>query len=158
MQIFKIIGDAALAENLPNALSTQEKNVTNVMKIKYGVVIRVRYIVRLTLYSSISKPGASNHITNGIAISNIATKAVTAKVRIISELLANSKAFSLSPVETLPLNNGTKAELNAPSAKIPRKKFGSLNATLKASAYNVAPKFDATNKSRISPKILDIKV
>ena len=115
-------------------------------------------MVRLTLYSSTSKPGASNHITSGIATSNIATKPVTDKVRMTSELPANSKAFALSPVATLPLNNGTKAELNAPSAKILRKKFGSLNATLNASAYKVAPKLDATNKSRVSPKILDMKV
>ena len=37
MQIFRIIGDAALAENLPNVLSTHEKNVTKVMKINSSI-------------------------------------------------------------------------------------------------------------------------
>jgi len=46
---------------------------------------------------------------------------------------------------------GTKACENAPSAKIRRKRFGSLKATKKASVAIPAPKIRATIASRAKP-------
>ncbi len=47
---------------------------------------------------------------------------------------------------------GTKAELNAPSAKSLRKVFGSRNAVLKASATGPVPSAAAMKVSRMKPK------
>lgn len=53
---------------------------------------------------------------------------------------------------------GIKLCVNAPSAKILRKRFGSLKATKKISLYTLAPKMEAVKVSRRKPKILDTKV
>ena len=53
---------------------------------------------------------------------------------------------------------GKKACEKAPSANRRLKKLGILNATKNASVSSLAPKSLAIMKSRIRPKILDIKV
>lgn len=53
---------------------------------------------------------------------------------------------------------GIKLWVNAPSAKILRKRFGNLKATKKISLYTFAPKMEAVSVSLIKPKILDTKV
>lgn len=51
------------------------------------------------------------------------------------------------------VNEGKKLWVNAPSAKIRRKRFGNLKATINISVYILAPRTEACNKSRIRPKI-----
>ncbi len=53
---------------------------------------------------------------------------------------------------------GTKAALNAPSAKSRRKRLGNLKATTKISAKGPAPKDAAISTSRRNPRIRLIKV
>lgn len=53
---------------------------------------------------------------------------------------------------------GTKAELNAPSAKILRKKLGKRKAPKKASDKILTPTNLAIKISRINPKILEIEI
>ena len=67
-------------------------------------------------------------------------------------------AFCLLSSYKTPENIGTKAELNAPSAKILLNKFGILNAIKKQSENFPAPRYFATNKSRKRPLTLLIKV
>ena len=55
-------------------------------------------------------------------------------------------------------NTGTKAELNAPSAKIFLKKFGNLKAVKNTSEKNPVPRYFAKNISLIKPDILEISV
>ncbi len=83
---------------------------------------------------------------------------IRAMLRILRICPANFKAFFLPCLESFPLNNGTKAALKAPSAKMLLKKFGNLNATLKASASGPMPKKVAIRISLMKPNILEIKV
>ena len=53
---------------------------------------------------------------------------------------------------------GRKLCVKAPSANILLNKFGSLNATKKISEYIFAPRIEALNKSRMNPKILELKI
>ena len=53
---------------------------------------------------------------------------------------------------------GTKAALNAPSAKRRRKRLGNLNATTKISANGPAPNEAAIITSRTNPRMRLIKV
>ena len=62
------------------------------------------------------------------------------------------------PLCLLLANAGIKTCVKAPSAKILRKRFGSLNATKKISLYIFAPSADAVNKSLKNPKILEINI
>ncbi len=54
--------------------------------------------------------------------------------------------------------SGTKAELNAPSAKSLRNVFGKRKAALKASATGPVPSAAAMNISRVKPKMRLISV
>ncbi|GAB6073570.1 hypothetical protein JCM15786_02270 [Nautilia lithotrophica] len=53
---------------------------------------------------------------------------------------------------------GKKLCVKAPSAKIRLKRFGNLNATKKISEYTFAPSIEALNKSRMNPRILELKI
>ena len=53
---------------------------------------------------------------------------------------------------------GMKTCVKAPSAKIRRKRFGSLNAIKNISLYMFAPSAEAVSKSRINPKILEMRI
>ena len=53
---------------------------------------------------------------------------------------------------------GIKTCVKAPSAKIRRKRLGSLNAMKNISLYIFAPRADAVSKSRKNPNILDTKI
>lgn len=55
-------------------------------------------------------------------------------------------------------NAGIKDCVKAPSAKIRRKRFGSLKAIKNISLYMLAPSAEAVNISLINPKILDTKI
>ena len=55
-------------------------------------------------------------------------------------------------------NAGIKTCVNAPSAKMRRKRLGSLKAIKKISLYIFAPRTDAVSKSLINPKILENKI
>ena len=53
---------------------------------------------------------------------------------------------------------GIKTCVKAPSAKIRRKRLGSLKATKNISLYMFAPRADAVSKSLKNPKILEINI
>ena len=53
---------------------------------------------------------------------------------------------------------GVKAELNAPSANILRRRLGILKATKKASVSPEAPKMEAMTMSLINPNILLVNI
>ena len=53
---------------------------------------------------------------------------------------------------------GINTCVKAPSAKILRKRFGSLKAIKNMSLYMFAPRTDAVNKSLKNPRIRDIKI
>ncbi|ACM92225.1 hypothetical protein NAMH_0948 [Nautilia profundicola AmH] len=53
---------------------------------------------------------------------------------------------------------GRKLCAKAPSANIRLKRFGNLNATKKISEYILAPRTEALNKSRMNPRILELKI
>ena len=71
--------------------------------------------------------------------------------RLSGEMMIEPTAAKPS-VASRPLNSGTKAALNAPSANRRRKKFGSLNATKNASATGPAPRIAAIRISRAKPR------
>jgi len=61
---------------------------------------------------------------------------------------------SVRPLRTIYwVKTGIKAELNDPSAKSRRSRFGILKAAMKASELKPAPKYQAMTASRIKPRI-----
>ena len=89
------------------------------------------------------------------SITTVSTINVTVKSTKI--LPVNLRALA-SDSSNFSLNMGINTVESAPSPKIRLNKFGSLNATLTASAVAPAPNKLAMNNSLISPKILEIKV
>lgn len=73
--------------------------------------------------------------------------------------LTNSKALfrSLSTC-SFSTKMGTKAELNAPSAKILRKKFGNLKAAKNTSDKMLTPRNLAIRTSRMNPRIRESEI
>jgi len=118
----------------------------------------VRNTVIVNLSGLCSNPGAKIAITKGMNISSISINITNDIVSIAKMLLANNKALSFPSDDNFPLNSGTKAALNAPSANIFLKKLGSLKAIFSASAKTPVPKKEAINRSLINPKILEMKV
>lgn len=56
------------------------------------------------------------------------------------------------------INAGIKLCINAPSANMRLKRFGSLKATKKISLYMLAPKVEAVKRSLIKPNMREISI
>ena len=74
--------------------------------------------------------------------------------KIIDKNITNILAEK-TPLWSVFAKAGIKTCVNAPSAKILRKRFGSLKAMKNISLYTLAPRAEAVNKSRMNPKILE---
>ena len=96
-------------------------------------------------------PGASSAITQGIATIRIAVKGISTSSSAACACRAKAIASARPPPCSSRANNGTKAAEKAPSANRRRKKFGSLNATKKASATAPEPSTADSTISRTKP-------
>ncbi len=67
-------------------------------------------------------------------------------------------AVAKTPLCLLATKEGIKACVNAPSAKIRRKRLGSLNATKNISLHTEAPKAEAISTSRPRPVTRENKI
>lgn len=122
------------------------------MNAKNGNITLVRKTV--SSYSSILK----NRTKNGVARIPATTIIVTVNVRKVKKHDKNSRVFSRLFSSKYPLNVGINATEIEPSANSRRNKFGSMNATEKASARAEVPRKLALVISLSSPRILDINV
>ena len=91
-------------------------------------------------------------------ISTTATADSASKISARTTKASRAKPNGSSPRSNFLENIGTKAMLNAPSAKKRRNKLGRENATTKASATGPVPKNAAIITSRANPSTRDIKV
>ena len=103
-------------------------------------------------FASLLKPEAKISV---IKFENIVTKSEKISI-IINNFLNTSHAkrglyFAFAKL-------GKKLCVKAPSAKIRLNRFGNLKATKNISEYIFAPRIEALNKSRINPKILELKI
>ena len=105
-----------------------------------------------------AKPKNINFINQGIKTCKAIIKISKIKNKNDKIFCANNKVSFLSEFCSLPTKIGTKAELKAPSAKILRKKLGSLKAAKKTSERKPTPIYLAIKISRIKPKILDREI
>ena len=113
--------------------------------------MRHKSTVRATFSGLSIKPGARTLTTSGMHSSNKMVKTMRKNVNKDMALAANSTDLSRPEATSLEENNGTNAEVKAPSAKRLRNKFGSLNDTRKASETFPAPRKLAITISRRKP-------
>jgi hypothetical protein len=85
---------------------------------------------------------------------NVTTK----EPKMIKSIKRKKIAVEKTPLFFEATKEGIKACVNAPSAKIFLKRFGSLFATKKRSAQKEAPSAEAISTSRINPAIRDIRM
>lgn len=152
------MGLAAGPANLPMELRTPPSSETSEMKRIYGKVIWARATVRLNFSGASTKPGAKSGIIHGMKTMKMAlmTSSTMSNTAMTSpaKRRASARPFSVRILEKL----GIKAALNAPSAKMRRKKLGSLNATKNASESQLAPIRFAMRISRTKPLIRERNV
>ena len=98
-----------------------------------------------------AKPPAVVQITAGAARMPTAVTSISASSSIPATWRAKACVASGLLLWRYSASIGTKACENAPSAKIRRKRLGSLKATTKASIAAPAPKIRATTASRTKP-------
>ena len=96
-------------------------------------------------------PGASTAITQGMARISSTVKGTSTSSSAACAWRAKASASTRPRSWSSRANNGTKAAENAPSANRRRKKFGSLNATKKASATAPDPSTADSTMSRAKP-------
>ena len=156
--MFNITGAAAGAANLFKEFNIPDWNETIDINNKKGKVIRESSVANSIFLKLSLKPGAKTVITHGIANSTNNTKSPTKKQSADIALAAKRMACFLSSHTSFCDNIGTKAVVKAPSAKSERNKFGSLNATKKASEANPAPRKLARIISRKNPVIRERRV
>ena len=110
-------------------------------------------MVNCSFTVSFTKPGANIFTIQGINISKRIVKIISINVRSEIALDANFMESSFPDETNFDENNGTNADVNAPSAKRLLNRFGSLNDTKKASDTVPAPRKFAIIISRINPVI-----
>ena len=96
-------------------------------------------------------PGASSASTPGMPSINSTEKGTSTSSSPAWAWRAKASAWSRPWPWSSRENSGTKAAENAPSANRRRKKFGSLNATKKASATAPEPSTADSTMSRMKP-------
>ncbi len=145
------IGAAAAMLKRPKALSAPESSATSDMHSRYGKAMRVSSTARSNFSGVPMKPGASAYMSHGMAISASAVTSRRTNRRPASASSAKERAAcGPSPSRRL-ANNGTKAELKAPSPNRRRNRLGKRKATKKASATAPVPSTAAIRMSRAKP-------
>ena len=113
--------------------------------------MRPKVTARSKIDLSSARPGASSQITAGMATIISSENGTSTTSRPACAWRAKvSAAARPSPCNSR-ANSGTKAAEKAPSANRRRKKFGSLNATMKASATGPEPSTADRTMSRTKP-------
>ena len=108
---------------------------------------------------SATKPGAMTKRTISGIDSSIRIVRPSSTVKRTPNTSSEKRRAPSSPLASISLaNKGTKAELNAPSAKSRRNVLGKRKAALKASATGPVPKAEAISISRVKPKTRLINV
>jgi len=126
------------------------KKVTIKIRSKYQKFIAVSGDV--SAMSSASHPHASNLVMGS-------GKKVMSKENTIKNSKNRKKiAVANTPLCFEAIKEGIKACVNAPSAKIRRKRLGSLNATKNISDQMDAPSAEAISTSRPRPVTRDIRI
>ena len=110
-------------------------------------------MVRDNFSGSFTNPGARILTMLGMKNSNKRVKSISMIVSSEIAREANCIESFLPRVTSFDENNGTNADVNAPSAKRLLNRLGSLNDTRKASETEPAPKKFAIIISRINPVI-----
>ena len=92
-------------------------------------------MVKFILAISLVNPGARTFTIQGIPSSKMMMNMIKKNVSKDIALAAKRTDSSLPEATSLEENNGTKADVKAPSAKRLRNRLGSLNDTKKASEF-----------------------
>ena len=148
---FKIIGAAAGAAKRSNEFKIPAWKETMEINNKKGKVMRHKSMVKATFSGFSIKPGARILTTQGMHNSKMIVNRIKKNVSKEMALAANSTDLSRPDATSFEENNGTNADVNAPSAKRLLNKFGNLNATKNASETMPAPRKLAMTMSRKKP-------
>ena len=147
---FKSILDMAVVKKCSLYCSNVAKNVTIKMRSKYQKFMAVSGAA-LAMVSA-SQPMASNFVINS------GKKVTTNEPKMIKSINLKKIAVEKTPLFLEATKEGINACVNAPSAKILRKRFGSLFATKNKSDQKEAPSTEAISTSRANPAIRDISM
>ncbi len=91
-------------------------------------MIRAMVTVTSNLSGVSAKPGAFSHTIAGMATMHRTVRTSRTGTNIDTTCAAKVRALASPPASSSLANSGTKAVLNAPSAKMRRNRFGSANA------------------------------
>ncbi len=126
------------------------KKVTIKMRSRYQKFIAV--IGDVLAISSLPHPKAKSFVMGS-------GKKVMSSEKAIKKSKKRKKiAVAKTPLCLLATNEGINACVNVPSAKIRRKRLGSLNATKNISLHMEAPKAEAISTSRPKPVTRETKI
>ena len=153
MPTFSATGDSAGRRKWRCAFRTPIATADSPTKNRYGNISRVIRTVSSPAAELAKKPGAMSRTSQGAA-------RMPRRVRVPrTSSMAPATARSMRRVSarvrvvTYSVNTGMKADESAPSATRRRRRFGSRNATKKASVATPAPKARAITRSRRNPRI-----
>ena len=124
--------DIAVVAKCSLYCSSVAKNVTIKMRSRYQKFMAVRGEV--SAISSASQPQAKSFVMGS------GKKVMSREKAIKKSKKRKNMAVAKTPLFREAIKEGIKACVNAPSAKIRRKRLGSLNATKNMSLHTEAPK------------------
>ncbi len=142
--------DIAVVAKCSLYCSSVAKKVTMKMRSRYQKFMAVRGEV--SVISSASQPQARSLVMGS------GKKVMSRENTIKKSKKRKNIAVAKTPLFLDAINEGIKACVNAPSAKIRRKRFGSLNAIKNISLHTEAPNAEAISTSRPKPVTRENKI